>query len=134
MRQLRLAPVLVSLFCLAPLPAATPLFRASFENTGSAWTTLRGTATIDSAITHENQKSMRVEPGANLGEASVESAPIALTIGRRYLLTGWVRTDRLTVRDPDRTPVAIGAALTMASMPFDVHSESLGGTHDWNRV
>src|SRR5579864_953872 len=134
MRQFRLAPVLVSLFSLAPLPAATPLFRASFENTGSAWTTLRGTATIDSAITHENQKSMRVEPGANPGEASVESAPIALTIGKRYLLTGWVRTDRLTVRDPDRTPVAIGAALTMASMPFDVHSESLGGTHDWSRV
>src|ERR1700720_2444361 len=130
MRQLRLAPVLVFLFSLAPLPAATPLFRASFENSGSVWATVRGAATIDSAVTHENQKSMRVEPGATLGDASVKSAPIALTIGKRYELTGWIRTDKLSVRDLDRSPIASGAALTMASMPFDMHSESLGGTHD----
>jgi hypothetical protein len=134
MRQLRLAPVLVSLFSLALLPAATPLFRASFESSSSAWTTLRGAATIDSAVTHENQKSMRVEPGGSLRDASVQSAPVALTIGKRYQLTGWIRTDKLSVRDLDRSPVAIGAALTMASMPFDAHSESLGGTRDWTRV
>ena len=133
MRQF-LTPVLVSLFSLAPLPAATPLFRASFENSSSAWTTVRGAATIDSAVTHENQKSMRVEPGAGLGDASVESAPIALTIGKRYELTGWIRTDKLTVRDLDRSPIGTGAALTMTSMPFDAHSESLGGTRDWTRV
>src|SRR6202049_808120 len=133
MRQF-LTPVLVSLFSLAPLPAATPLFRASFKNSSSAWTTVRGAAPIDSAVTHENQKSMRVEPGAGLGDASVESAPIALTIGKRYELTGWIRTDKLTVRDLDRSPIGTGAALTMTSMPFDAHSESLGGTRDWTRV
>ena len=134
MRQLRLAPVLVVLYSLAPLPAATPLFRASFENSSSSWTTLRGAATIDSAVTHENQKSMRVEPGVTIGDASVKSASIALTIGKRYQLSGWIRTDKLAVRDLDRSPIAIGAALTMASMPFDAHSESLGGTRDWTRV
>ena len=40
----------------------------------------------------------------------------------------------LEIRERDRTPVAIGAAVAMASMPFDVHSESVGGTRDWTRV
>ncbi|MBZ5583119.1 MAG: hypothetical protein LAQ30_13130, partial [Acidobacteriia bacterium] len=30
--------------------------------------------------------------------------------------------------------IASGAALTMASMPFDVHSASAGGTRDWTRL
>ena len=49
-------------------------------------------------------------------------------------MSGWVRTENLEVRDLDRSPIAIGAALTMASMPFDVHSASLGGTQPWTRL
>ena len=55
-------------------------------------------------------------------------------IGKRYELTGWIRTEQLNVRDLDRSPIATGASLSMASMPFDVHSESVGGTRDWTRV
>ena len=29
----------------------------------------------------------------------IRSAPVSLTIGKRYELTGWVRTENLTVRD-----------------------------------
>ena len=134
MRPPLLAPVLAALVSLAPLPAATPLFRASFENSNPAWTTLRGAAAIDPTVTRENQKSLRVEPGASLGDASIQSAPVTLTIGKRYLLTGWIRTEKLLVRDLDRSPIAIGATLSMASLPFDAHSESLGGTRDWTRV
>ena len=61
-------------------------------------------------------------------------APVALGIGKEYELSGWVRTENLEVRDLDRSPIAIGAALTMASMPFDVHSASLGGTQPWTRL
>ena len=64
----------------------------------------------------------------------MQSAPIALTIGKSYELTGWIRTDKLTVRDLDRSPIATGAALSMASLPFDVQSESLAGTRDWTHV
>jgi len=83
--------------------------------------------------------SMRLESGTAPGsqssrDARVQSAPIALTIGKSYELTGWIRTDKLTVRDLDRSPIATGAALSMASLPFDVQSESLGGTRDWTRV
>jgi len=76
---------------------------------------------------------MRVEAGSSQ-DACLRSAPIALTIGKRYELNGWIRTEQLKVRDLDRTPIAIGAALTMASLPFDLHSESVGGTRDWTRV
>src|SRR5208282_5793520 len=34
----------------------------------------------------------------------------------------------------DRSPIATGAALSMASLPFDLQSESLAGTRDWTRV
>jgi hypothetical protein len=82
---------------------------------------------------------MRLEAGAAGHDARVESAPIPLTIGKNYELTGWIRTGQLAVRDLDRSAsassiVATGAALSMASLPFDVQSESLAGTHDWNRV
>jgi hypothetical protein len=78
--------------------------------------------------------SMRLESGNTARDARVQSAPFALTIGKSYELTGWIRTDKLTVRDLDRSPIATGAALSMASLPFDVQSESLAGTRDWTRV
>jgi Phospholipase B len=78
--------------------------------------------------------SMRLESGKATRDARVQSAPVALTIGKSYELTGWIRTENLTVRDLDRSPIATGAALSMASLPFDVQSESLGGTRDWTQV
>jgi hypothetical protein len=77
--------------------------------------------------------SMRLESQSR-GAARVQSASIALTIGKSYELRGWIRTDKLAVRDLDRSPIATGAALSMASLPFDVQSESLGGTRDWTNV
>jgi hypothetical protein len=121
---------LISLvLCVSALHAATP----SFEPKG-AWITVRGSASLDSSVPHDSKKSLRLEPSANSPDAAVRSAPINLTIGKTYELTGWVRTEDLTVRDSDRSPIASGAALTMASMPFDVHSESLGGTREWTRL
>src|SRR5690348_2903303 len=112
---------LLCLAFVAPLPAATPLFQGSFDSANSGWTVVSGSATSDPAMTYQSRKSMRVEPGT-AGEARVRSAPISLTIGKRYELSGWIRTDKVLVRDLDRSPIAIGAALTMASMPFDMHS------------
>jgi hypothetical protein len=114
--------------------AATPLFQASFEKPNSGWAAVRGSATLDAAVLHAGRKSLRVEPGGPSPDACVRFAPVALTIGRRYELSGWVRTEALVVRDLGRSPIAIGAALAMASMPFDVHSESVAGTQPWRRL
>src|SRR3984957_20444629 len=129
MRQLLLA-----LAVAASLRAGTPLFHVSFDSPSPAWTVLRGIGVTDPAVTHEGQMSMRLEPGNAAHDARVQSAPVALTIGKSYELTGWIRTDKLAVRDLDRSPIATGAALSMASLPFDVQSESLAGTRDWTRV
>ena len=107
--------------------AAGPLYQASIDQP-QAFTVVRGSAVADSAVLHAGHKSLRIEPAASAPDAAVRFAPVSLTIGKRYELSGWVRTENLEVRDLDRSPIAIGAALTMASMPFDVHSASLGGT------
>ena len=114
--------VFVCLAIAAPLLAASA-FKGSFENSNHGWTVLRGSGVPDSSVTYQNHKSMRVEAGTGR-DAAVRSAPIPLTIGKRYELSGWIRTEKLAVRDLDRSPIAIGAALSMASMPFDVQSES----------
>ena len=114
--------------------AATPVFRASFDNPQQTWAVDRGSVVLDSSVLREGHKSIRLEPGRNSQDACVRLSPVNLTIGKRYELSGWVRTEDLTVRDLDRTPIANGATLSMASMPFDVHAASLGGTQPWTRV
>jgi hypothetical protein len=122
---------LLGLSLAACLHAATP---ASFDNPRAAWKVLRGAGVADPAVTHEGRMSMRLESGSAARDARVQSAPLTLTIGKSYELSGWIRTDQLMVRDLDRSPIATGAALSMASLPFDVQSESLAGTRDWTRV
>ncbi len=82
----------------------------------------------------EKSPSLRVERGADSGDACVRLSSVSLTLGKAYELSGWVRTEGLEVRDLNRTPIASGATLTMASMPFDVHSASVGGTEPWTHL
>jgi hypothetical protein len=131
-------PLVYALAAAFTASAATPLFEVPVERTAvrsdNAWTAVRGTATPDAAILRGNNKSLRIEPSASSPDARVRSASIPLTIGKTYEINGWARTEALTVSDSDRSPIASGAALTMESMPFDVHSSSLGGTRDWTRL
>jgi hypothetical protein len=123
--------------------ASTPLFQSSFQKPNQAsrtkqanqnWTVVRGSATPDSIVSHGNNASLRVEPDGASTDACVRLAAVPLTLGKRYELSGWVRTEALKVRDLDRSPIASGATLTMASMPFDVHSASVGGTEPWTHL
>src|SRR5215471_5440819 len=118
--------------CLTPFVAA---FAATvYEAPLDQLTVLRGSAVPDSSVHRTAAKSLRVQPGKIGPDAAIRTAPVQLTIGKRYELSGWVRTDNLTVRDTGRSPIATGATLSMASMPFDVHSASLAGTRDWTRL
>jgi hypothetical protein len=114
--------------------AATPIFQTSFEKPGQGWAVVRGFAAPDSAVKREGHPSIRLERATPSQDACVRLAPVSLSIGKRYELSGWVRTEDVEVRDLDRSPIAVGAALAMASMPFDVHSASLGGTQPWTRL
>jgi len=114
--------------------AATPVFRASFEKPGNGWEVVRGSAALDPAVLHEGNKSLRLERDNVSQDACVRLAPVVLSMGKRYELSGWVRTENLEVRDLGRSPISVGATLTMASMPFDVHSTSLGGTQAWTHL
>src|SRR5260370_37500800 len=109
-------PLLFFIAMVASLTAATPLFQGSFDNSNGGWSVLRGGAVTDSAVTYQNHKSMRVEAAAG-GDVAVRSAPIPLTIGKRYELTGWIPTDKLAGRDLGPPPNAIGPWLTRRSMP-----------------
>jgi len=106
----------------------------SFQKPNRDWTVVRGTATPDTSVLHDKGVSLRVERDAVSQDACVRLAPVTLTLGKRYELSGWIRTEALQVRDLDRSPIASGAEVTMASMPFDVHSAAVGGTQPWTRV
>ena len=69
--------------------AATTVYQASVDQL----TVVHGAAVPDSDVHHNAPKSLRVEPGKHYPDALVRSAPVALTIGKRYELSGWVRTD-----------------------------------------
>jgi len=117
--------------------ATTPLFQSSFQKPNQAnrgWTVVRGSATPDSTVLHGNSPSLRVERESGSPDACIRLTPVSLTLGKRYELSAWVRTEALEVRDLDRSPIASGATLTMASMPFDVHSASVGGTQPWTHL
>ena len=114
--------------------AATPLYQSSFDKPNQGWTAVHGAASPDAAVTHNGNKSLRVEGVKHQPDISIRFAPVSLTIGKRYEVSAWVRTEGVAVRDLDRTPIATGAALKMASMPFDVHSASLGGSQPWTRL
>ena len=104
-------PLVCFLAAVCAAPAATAVYSSSFDGSSSGWTAIHGAATADGAVTHANNKSLRLE-ASNSSDASARSNPISLTIGKRYELSGWVRTEDLTVRDLDRSPIATGAALT----------------------
>ncbi len=121
--------ILLGFFSLAMY--AAPPFQASFD-ASAKWQAAQGLATPDAQIQHDKRASLRVEPVGE-SDAFVRS-PVTLTVGKSYELSAWVRTENLEVRDLDRSPIATGASIGMASMPFDVHSESLGGTRAWSKL
>ncbi len=116
-----------ALVVLLALPGALPAAPVA-----AAWTAERGKLTTDTRVSRAGKPSLRLESDG--ADARVLSAPVSLTIGRRYELSGWVRTEGVTATDQGRSPIATGAMLQMASMPFDVHSSSLGATRDWERL
>ena len=84
--------------------AASPVFKASFDNAEEKWAVDHGSAELDSSVLHEGHKSIRLERGPDSPNTSVRLAAATLTIGKRYELSGWVRTEDLEVRDLDRSP------------------------------
>lgn len=134
----RLVPVVRDLvLVLLSLSLGSSVFARNYSflvgSSQVTWDALRGKAVRDDAVEHNSQPSLRVE-SSNGSDAYVLSKPVELTMGKRYLLSGWIKTTGLRVTDSGRTPIAVGAALSMASMPWDMHSASVGATHDWTRV
>jgi hypothetical protein len=129
---MRLSPLFVAVMAAASA-APAPLFPSASDTDWKTWTALRGSAQLDSSTVREGRQTLRVEP-ADHTNAFVRSASITLHIGTQYEVSAWVRTEDLVVRDTGRSPIAIGAAISMASQPFDMHSESVAGTQDWTRL
>src|SRR6266404_4397139 len=89
--------LLPALLCL-PILVAAPPFQASFDTTSKQWEALRGAAAPDEKVQHAQRNALRVEP-SGASDARIQSTPVTLAIGKRYELSGWVRTEKLAVRD-----------------------------------
>lgn len=112
----------------------TLLLAAALFLAPADWKPLHATAVADSAVLHQGKASLRVEPGSSPSEALVRGRALNLTVGKRYRVEGWLRTQTLSIGDGNRTTVPTGLALSMASIPWDVQTNSIAGTRDWTRV
>jgi len=61
------------------------------------------------------------------------SAPLHLEVGKLYRLSGWIRTNGVSVDPVARYPTALPAVLSMASFPFTNTSMPVGGTREWTK-
>jgi len=123
--------VIRPILCLC---AVLPVYGAASLSQQDTWTAVHGSAVVDRSVHHRDKQSVRLEATVTTPNAAARSEAIHLTLGKTYELSGWVRTENVAVKDSGRSPIASGAALTMESMPFDVHSASVGGTHEWTRL
>lgn len=123
-----------TLICASAIAHAASL--PSSEIHVGSWRAFHGNAVQDRSITRDGQPGIRLDPAdsESASDAVALSAPVDLIIGHWYELSGFIRTSDVDVRDIGRSPIAVGATLSMSSMPFDVHSESLGGTRPWTPV
>ncbi len=117
--------------------AATPLYHASFPRQPQFRLERSCAAVVSPTPSLPTKAKCRCvsESGRGARDARVQSAPIVLTIGKSYELTGWdPRRQAHSPRSgPDR-PSRPALPLSMASLPFDAQTESVGGTRDWTRV
>ena len=116
------------------LHAATPLYQTSIDKPQS-YAVLRGAAKPDPDVLHNNNKSLRVEAAkAGTSAAVVASPPSTSPSASATSSPAGSAPTTSASAILDRSPIATGATLSMASMPFDVHSASLGGTQPWTRL
>src|SRR5947199_3986897 len=86
------------------IAAAAPV-HASFDIAATGgWHAVSGTAVVDNSVRHLQHPALLLD-GDGVHESVVYSSLVSLTIGQRYILSGWIRTEDLRVRDRDRSPV-----------------------------
>src|SRR5450432_4479147 len=93
--------VFAGILALSNVIAAPPPFQASFDSSAK-WEAIRGAANVDASIQHDKHSSVRVEPRQDTSGDSgafVRSTPVNLTVGKRFVLSGWAPTENLRVHD-----------------------------------
>ncbi|MEP0775748.1 MAG: hypothetical protein HRF46_15480 [Acidobacteriota bacterium] len=139
-RALALAVSAVLVAASAPADAGTLLARFDFEEPGggapAGWRVVAppGSAVErDWRVARSGAASLKVT-SVTPAEVTVESTEIALSVGRLYRLSGWIRTAGALADPTARYPTALPACLAMASFPFTNHSPAVGGDSDWTQV
>ena len=62
--------------------ASAPQYESSFK-TGRDWSVIRGTASVDPAVSHAGKHGLRVERSSQAQDASVALLPVVLSLGKR---------------------------------------------------
>jgi len=112
----------------------TLLLAAALLFAPADWKPVRATASADTRVLRDGKPSLRVEAGSSPADALIRGRNLQLTPGKRYRLEGWLRTEDLRISGGDRTTVPTALSLSMASMPWDVHTDSVAGTRNWSKV
>ena len=106
----------------AGLLMAVTMLAAAADIPVSGWALKPGSTAVVSEL--------RLAATAGGSEATLASAPVALTVGELYRLSATVRTEGIKVDALARYPTALGACLSMESFPFTNASQSVAGTSE----
>jgi hypothetical protein len=87
----------------------------------------------DMSVHHSGNTSLEIK-NDNKSKSTVYSSAINLEIGKLYKLSGWIKTENAYSDEYAQYPTSVPACIRMESMPFTMHSQTVGATKDWQYI
>ena len=99
-----------------------------------AWTTTNSNTTkLDLSVKFKGKSSVKITH-ENLDETTISSEPVSLVIGHLYKVSAYIKTENVYSDPLAKYPTSVGGCITMESLPFTNHSQTVGATHDWQLI
>jgi len=109
-------------------------FEKSENNNPFGWSIISGdNISVDSNVKSEGNNSLIVENN-DWSESSVASEEVKLKVGHIYKLSAMVKSENAYTKEIKQYPTSVAGCITMESIPFTNHSQTIGSSQDWQKI
>ncbi|MBI9071498.1 MAG: carbohydrate binding domain-containing protein [Melioribacteraceae bacterium] len=109
-------------------------FEKSENNNALGWSIIAGdNITIDANVMFDGKNSLLVV-NSDWSESSIISGEVELKVGHIYKLSAMVKSENAYTKDIKQYPTSVAGCITMESIPFTNHSQTVGSTKDWHKI